>query len=185
MKKLLMLMLVLGFATAANAAVLDIGLFWFDGTNYLDEAPATVLGTTITVNVIGDKTVKGTNGIDFGEGTSTGTLSLGSWQVATTTGTDGTLTGNDIIDASYTSTAAATAGTVLYTFDYAVAAGVSGGGTVQAMMQTGDKFTNGLTAYLWEGTGAHSTVLSDLTIVPEPMTIALLGLGGLFLRRRK
>ena len=40
------------------------------------------------------------------------------------------------------------------------------------------------TVQLWNGL---TTILGsiDITVVPEPMTIALLGLGGLFLRRRR
>ena len=38
---------------------------------------------------------------------------------------------------------------------------------------------------LTETLSDQSTVVSTITVTPEPMTMALLGLGGLFIRRRK
>ena len=70
------------------------------------------------------------------------------------------------------------AGTALYSFDYtvpAVALGtvitISGAGSLSFMF---DDFS--------QSTSLGSTAM---TVVPEPITIALLGLGGLFIRRRK
>ena len=179
MKKLLILMLVLGLVSTASAATATLRLEYSGSST----APASVLGTTISVDLLSDVALTGIQEIDFGEGTSTGTLSLGDWQVGTQSqaGEDGTLTSNDIIDAFASTTVAWAADTVLYSFDYAVDA-TNGGGTVQIMMQTGNAMNNGLmTVYTYPG----SISLAPLTIVPEPMTIALLGLGGLFLRRRK
>ena len=178
MKKLLILMLVLGLVSTAGAATLRLE---YSGSS---TAPASVLGTTISVDMLCDVQLTGINKVDFGEGTSTGTLSLGDWQVLTQgqANEDGTLTSNDIIDAFASQSGGAwSADTVLYSFDYAV--GASGGGTVQMMMSAGDNDSavDGMTVYSY-GT---SLSLSDLTILPEPMTIALLGLGGSFLRRRR
>ena len=179
MKKLLILMLVLGLVSTAGAATLRLEY------NTSSTAPASVLGTTIQVDMLADVSLSGISKVDFGEGTSTGTLSLGDWQVGTQAqaGEDGTLTGNDIIDAFASQSGGNwAANTVLYSFDYAVAAGAAGGGTVQMMMSAAaqDRATAGLATYFY-GTNLS---LSPLTILPEPMTIALLGLGGLFLRRR-
>jgi hypothetical protein len=183
MKKLLILMLVLGLATAANAAALRLTYNGIDSNT----APASVLGTTITVDMRCDSALSGISKVDFSEGTSTGTLSLGDWQVATQNQTtppeDGTLSGNDIIDAFASKSGADwAADSILYSFDYAVDA-ANGGGTVVMLMSAAasDRAVRGLTTY-WYGTTLD---LEPLTILPEPMTIALLGLGGLFLRRRR
>ena len=44
---------------------------------------------------------------------------------------------------------------------------------------------DGLIAAAWEKDNLDTIAIPGLTLVPEPITIALLGLGGLFLRRRK
>jgi hypothetical protein len=38
---------------------------------------------------------------------------------------------------------------------------------------------------IWSSNNSWGSAIGTITVVPEPMTIALLGLGGLFLRRRK
>jgi len=44
---------------------------------------------------------------------------------------------------------------------------------------------NGNSFLLTLDTGDHSSRFYELMVVPEPMTLSLLGLGGLFLRRRR
>jgi len=180
MKKLLIFMLVLGLASWANATEMNLTLYSAD--DYTLVAP----GTVITVTLTTDQTVKSfgddiTPGFDM---TATGTNALaigsGGWQVGNLgASVNGTETGGDIVGAymlvemgyEYT------AGTVLYKFSATINEdGHIGMANVYCQDPVGGMPPP------WYTIGTITGL--DVTI-PEPMTIALLGLGGLFLRRRK
>jgi hypothetical protein len=166
MKKLCVLLLVLGLCTAANAAVqanVKVGGSAVDSVN-----PSDVVTVTI------GNTVAGAGGISGFSMTAShaqgGTLDiLGTW--------------------------------LLPPSPAGVVSDVGGGqkfawnnGTI-GLNVTGDWLTatftvpggaSGKLDLSFSGTMFNEAVEGkSLTIIPEPMTVALLGLGGLFLRRRK
>ncbi len=101
-----------------------------------------------------------------------------SWQNAglqMLTGFTFTVNG-DGIDVKVTGTAFATnpVGDIFY-FDFKVANDVFGVDLITISHASGS----------WNGMFPKAAPDVSLTVTPEPMTIALLGLGGLFLRRRK
>jgi len=56
---------------------------------------------------------------------------------------------------------------------------------VAASAMAGDVITIAHTSGSWNNAFSGVVATQTLNVVPEPMTLALLGLGGLFLRRRK
>jgi hypothetical protein len=81
------------------------------------------------------------------------------------------------------------AGAVIASFKYLIPASWSNQFTIGFVAEGtpyidgfGDPYTAG-PAYISDATDSYS--IGSLTIIPEPATIALLGLGGLLLRRRK
>ena len=168
MKKLLILMLVLGFASSASALLVTL-----EPVN-----PGTMPGT-LTVNVVSD-----------------------SAELPYTYAVEITNTTNANFVSAPTATAAA--GTDSALTDYADALGA---GTYTYLLETADMsdpFDSVQPGVQWTfdiditatPPGAMLLLLDadadlaevgsyELTGVPEPMTIALLGLGGLFLLRRR
>ena len=185
MKKLLILFVVLGLASAASAASCTITLSVDGETEYdpLDGLNITV-DLTINVNVSSIyNSASNTAGIDFVSDMTAGsaTVSVGDWIPASSQESVGTLSVDDILDAYWYKAGGAsdvTAGTVIYEFPVTLSSDALG--TISPVMTTDDKVVRGLTSYWW----SENTYV-PVTIVPEPMTIMLLGLGGLFLRRRK
>ncbi len=159
MKKLLVLVLVLGMSSMANAALTDI----------LSDIELQLSGTTVTIV-----------GLDAG--------AESSWS-------DGgvyTSVSNGTVSAPLTSNQ--NAGDLRAIQQWTGYNGVDiriGQGTGPAL-QTGEWFTFqysgnvGDVFDIYDYTqGGSTTPVGTLTLLPEPMTIVLLGLGGLFLRRRK
>jgi hypothetical protein len=169
MKKLLILLLVLGFASTAHATLSPI-TSWVDGvcTWTLDLSSAKLIGTGTSATAytgpwlsfsLGSYTLEATGSPD--------PWKPGLYQAAGDAGAIGT-SGNTYVQAS----AADNFATV--TPDIAV-------GQWFGMDVAGDTNQDVQIQY-YNGT-EYETVLQGT--IPEPVTLALLGLGGLFLRRRK
>ena len=199
MKKLLIFMLVLGLASVSQAAL--VGLEIGGAKEYTATA-----GEVITINLVADTpysssllmVVEGdasvaTAVVDM-DGTST--LPVGGTGVVIT---EGYLDNYDGVLFDYVSAGASpviAAGSVIMSFEYTVSSGWAGTDFWLAPLATG-------TSYEWASGSFDTAALSQATliptgedpiynvpitgvhIIPEPMTVLLLGLGGLLLRRRK
>jgi len=173
MKKLLVLALVLGMATMANAALtvtitgptsLDPGA---TGTYLISKSGGDALSADVDVvaNVgtqvygIGGGVVLPTNADSALNWTAPNTTS-GNYELACMDD----ITGLDL-------------GTNLFNFTWT--APMMGGTYTISMIE------NSFIDLAWEPITGNTLVGIDVLVIPEPMTMALLGLGGLFLRRRK
>ena len=168
MKRVLALVLVLGLACSANATYLQIDGLSSDNYNLLE-------GSTATISIISED---GSNWLGYlivPDG-SPGTLSNPAvWDTAGNLGAAIPYTELDW-GTGYELTAAASFGGVpaveagqQFTFDFS--GGVAGQST-QLLLFADPDYLTPLDAI-------------TITIVPEPLTIALLGLGALFLRKIK
>jgi hypothetical protein len=172
MKKLLILMLVLGIASAVQATTMTVTLSTSDA--HLD-VPA---GTVITINMTADQTVKSWETLNI-TASGTNTATGGSWQVGNpAVSDDGTESAGQITGAYMGAEAGYeyTAGTVLYQFT----------GTINEDGTFGMANVSCIDPAIPFPPVFYDIALQGLDVtVPEPMTILLLGLGGLFLRRRR
>ena len=190
MKKLLTIVLVLALAPMAfgNASLTSGGKASLELGNGKD----VTVGSVITVDMTFDAELTGLQYVDFVPGAANvgdvaPTIAVGAWAPCLSQFADnGTLTAGDIMDAAGfipspwslgTGGLGVATGTVLYSFQ----ATVNGTGQIAPEFQGGDLYydINNPTGTNYGLTGI------GMVIIPEPMTIALLGLGGLFLVRRR
>ena len=161
MKKILVLMLVLGMTSMASAAL----TFSVDTVTILT-------GATTVVGIESD--VAGFAWTGY-VGYAPGNAELTGMVATAAAGPDATVTNDPFGYAGYYKIEA-----LDYTPPSDILAGVQFNGTI-----TGH--TEGTyNVYLmspWSAPGLQDTLL--VNVIPEPMTLGLLGLGGLFLRRRK
>ena len=175
MKKLLVLTLVLGLATMVSA-VPSSDLSLVSGMDY------TVVGSTVTI--LSTSPVAG-----FALGLidpvpSGGTLAIGSVNPAfgiKGPGDPDPFGSGGIIGVSgaVSTTPPVYVTGMLYDFTFT---GLVAGDVITLLQET--NFGLGHSEVEWDDTSKTSLDGATITI-PEPMTIALLGLGGLFLRRKK
>ena len=176
MKKLLILMLILGLASAAHAATMS-----FDGgTNITWSGTRWEIQQNTTGTVLLEADVAATSFELQADLAGAGFVSgaVGTVNATFTSQGAGTITGGSLRDVYGSGTGSVAAGTALYDFT------ILSGGTVDDVI-TIVTATGGIPPKYTQLNSVDVTDSMTITIVPEPMTIALLGLGGLFLRRRK
>ena len=171
MKKLILLALVLGMASMASAAIT-----WTLGGSDVSSVNVP-LGETVTVEITSD------NDLAYGLGAAF----LGTYEVPVYS----TITGITATAAAGSDYEIADVGGTYPNFWTVLAKDVTDPFTVAPGIQFNVTFTAGTTlgSNSWmldeESAAGGPTDYLTVNVVPEPMTLALLGLGGLFLRRRK
>ena len=158
MKKLIILLLVLGLATAANATVLTWSV------------------DAVTINTDVSDTVVVQLAADDAEGFSSKWVGNYSSTVADITGVVALAAAGDDATVSESTGDWWNIGSSDSASPFNIASGDQYDVTIKGLVN--GTYTVGSDSY-----GTNDTL--TITVIPEPMTIALLGLGGLFLRRRK
>ena len=166
MKKLMILSLVMAIGGLASASLLDIkvgDLAVADGLEVISDGSLALsavtavdtVGYDLTISVTGDLALV-TDGTEFpGEGTT--------WMF-----------GNKFVGAPTAAQARVTGGAFM-----AVAAGTPAFGNLIVAGQRGTIIFDELDV------NTQERIVTEVSVIPEPMTMGLLGVGALFLRRRK
>lgn len=183
MRKLLVLVLVFAMTSWANAAVVSFSA--------ADGLP----GDTIGITVSSDEQVAGVILALITDNGFGGTANPGAWNTTFTVanagyngGASGFGTG-DLIMADGSISLGFPATGLLYSYSYDIPSDAVVGSIIT--FTVGDLAEYGIASsigYLVEGATAQMSLTGmefAATVIPEPMTIALLGLGGLFLLRRR
>lgn len=175
MKRAVFLVLVVGMVSTAGGQTVSL----------TSPDPTNVAGT-ITVNLTLDFASTGIYQIDFISSGSVVINDVGTWKTPMNTWSggpcNGTLQGGDIVGAYAETLNGATevdADAVLYSFEVTV----NGSGELTPYMSSTDyAFTLNPPDYGYTG---DELTMSGMTVSPEPMTVALLSIGGLLLRLRR
>ena len=164
MKKILVLMLVLGMASLASAGLTvtqTAGTLTIENDTVYTLSPTGQFEAQLVINEPGS--LDGT--YSFGPAASAITTATVPYLMNSYAASSFGLGGSELIDWSY-----------MLVVDDPVTLNLLGVGDVLSYGLTG----GAVSGTLYDGSGGVIT-----TFIPEPMTLALLGLGGLFLRRRK